>query len=253
LTNEAVKKPGDISARRAIRERFAVPSKSFEKWGRRSVWFLSSTGGRGRLRFAYRWTRMNAWRNNLWVLAVAASGLLSPSTMSAQQSHIDADKSIIVIHVGKSGLFSGFAHDHDIAAPITSGNVYRSAPLSVELRVDARTLRVRDPGASAKDRKEIQTTMLGPEVLDSERHQEIVFKSGTVEALGASHWTVRGELTLRGQTRPVTAEVAEKAGHYTGRATVKQTDFGIKPVKVAGGTVKVKDEVQVEFDIQLSP
>jgi polyisoprenoid-binding protein YceI len=71
--------------------------------------------------------------------------------------------------------------------------------------------------------------------------------------MGEGHWTVRGELTLHGQTKPVTADVSEKAGHYTGRATVKQTDFGIKPVKVAGGTVKVKDEVRVEFDIQLSP
>jgi len=197
--------------------------------------------------------RMKDWRNNLWILAVAANSLISPRTMSAQQRQIDTDKSVIVIHVGKSGVFSGFAHNHDIAAPITSGNVNTSTPLSVDLRVDARTLRVRDLDASAKDRNEIQTTMLGPEVLDSEHHREIVFKSGAVEALGASHWTVRGELALRGQTRPVTTEVTEKAGHYTGRATVKQTDFGIKPVKVAGGTVKVKDEVQVEFDIQLSP
>jgi polyisoprenoid-binding protein YceI len=196
---------------------------------------------------------MNDWRNNIWILAVAARSLISQCTMSAQQRQIDTSKSVIVIHVGKSGVFSGFAHDHEIGAPISSGNVNMSAPLSVELRVDARTLRVRDADASEKDRKEIQTTMLGPEVLDSERHQEIEFKSGTVEALGASHWTVRGELTLRGQTRPVTVEVEEKAGHYTGRATVRQSDFGIKPVKVAGGTVKVKDEVRVEFDIQLSP
>jgi polyisoprenoid-binding protein YceI len=194
---------------------------------------------------------MNAWLNNLWVLTVAASGLILPSTMNAQRQ-IDTSKSVIEIHVGKSGVFSGFAHDHDISAPINSGNVNTFPPLSVELRVDATTLRVRDSDASVKDRNEIQATMLGPQVLDSERYKEITFKSGTVEALGPSHWTVRGELTLRGQTRPVTAEVAEKAGHYTGRATVKQTDFGIKPVKVAGGTVKVKDEVRVDFDIQLS-
>jgi hypothetical protein len=37
-----------------------------------------------------------------------------------------------------------------------------------------------------------------------------------------------------------------------GNAVVKQSDFGIKPVKVAGGTVKVKDEVRIEFDIQLA-
>jgi hypothetical protein len=37
------------------------------------------------------------------------------------------------------------------------------------------------------------------------------------------------------------------------RATVRQTEFGIKAIKVAGGTVKVKDEVRVVFDIHLAP
>jgi hypothetical protein len=30
---------------------------------------------------------------------------------------------------------------------------------------------------------------------------------------------------------------------------LKQRDFGITPVSVAGGTVKVKDQVKIEFDI----
>jgi polyisoprenoid-binding protein YceI len=196
---------------------------------------------------------MNNWRNKIVIFAIAVGGLILPCGLSAQQRHIETNKSTIAIHVGKSGVFSGFAHDHDVAAPITSGNVNTSAPFSVELRVDARKLRVRDADISEKDRNEIQMTMLGPEVLDSEHHQEIVFTSRTVEPMGEGHWTVRGELTLHGQTKPVTADVSEKAGHYTGRATVKQTDFGIKPVKVAGGTVKVKDEVRVDFDIQLAP
>ena len=196
---------------------------------------------------------MREWHNRAWIIVIAAISLISPCAANAQQRQIDTNKSVMVIHVGKSGVFSGFAHNHVIAAPIISGRVSTSNPLSVELRVDARTLRVRDPDASEKDRNEIQKTMLGPEVLDSERHPEIAFKSGAVEAQGAGHWTVRGELTLLEQTRPVTAEVMEKAGHYTGHATVKQTDFGIKPVQVARGTVKVKDEVQVEFDIQLAP
>jgi polyisoprenoid-binding protein YceI len=47
----------------------------------------------------------------------------------------------------------------------------------------------------------------------------------------------------------VLAEVTGEPGHYRGSATVRQTDFGIKPVSVAGGTIKVKDEVRVEFEI----
>lgn len=231
--NEALEKPGDISVVGGRRNLLAF--QAHHSASPRSCCL----------------TRRNAWRNSLGVLAVAAGSLISPATTSAQRQ-IDTSKSSIEIHVGKSGVFSGFAHGHDISAPISSGNVNTSAPMSVELRVDAAKLRVRDSDASVKDRNEIQATMLGPQVLDSGRYQEIVFKSGRVEVLGDSHWTVRGELTLHGQTRPVTVEVAEKAGHYTGRATVKQSNFGIKPVKVAGGTVKVKDEVLVEFDILLS-
>jgi hypothetical protein len=86
--------------------------------------------------------------------------------MSAQQRQIDTNKSAIVIHVGKSGVFSGFAHNHEIAASIARGNVNTSAPLSVALRV-------RDSDVSEVERNDIQTTMLGPEVLDSERYPEI--------------------------------------------------------------------------------
>jgi polyisoprenoid-binding protein YceI len=63
---------------------------------------------------------------------------------------------------------------------------------------------------------------------------------------------VRGQLTLHGRTQPVTVSVTLKDGRYQGFATLKQRDFGIKPVSIAGGTVKVKDEVRIEFDIALA-
>jgi polyisoprenoid-binding protein YceI len=92
--------------------------------------------------------------------------------------------------------------------------------------------------------------MLGPEVLDSDQHPEIVFKSTTAESTGEGRWTLHGNLTLRGQTRPVTVQVTLKDGHFTGEATVKQTDFGIKPLGKAG--VRAKDEVAIHFDVQLA-
>lgn len=53
----------------------------------------------------------------------------------------------------------------------------------------------------------MQQTMLGPEVLDSEGHQDIVFESTGAEPAGEGQWTLRGNLTLRGQTRSVAVEV----------------------------------------------
>jgi hypothetical protein len=58
---------------------------------------------------------------------------------------------------------------------------------------------------------------------------------------------------LHGKTSPVAVEVTLKDGHYKGSARLKQREFGITPISLAGGTVKVKDEVAVEFDIVLLP
>jgi polyisoprenoid-binding protein YceI len=107
-----------------------------------------------------------------------------------------------------------------------------------------------DKDASDKERAEVQKTMLGPEVLDSEHHQEIVFKSTGAESEGKGKWTLRGNLTLPGQTRPVKVQVTLKDGRYTGESTVKQTDFGIKPPGKTG--VRAKDEVKIEFDVRLA-
>jgi polyisoprenoid-binding protein YceI len=181
---------------------------------------------------------------------LAAMSLMCVLGVSAQQHNIDTQKSTLTIHVGKTGAFSALGHEHEIRAPIHSGTADTGSHPAVEVHVDARALRVIDKDASEKDRAEVQKAMLGPEVLDSERHQEIVFKSTGAESTGQGRWTLRGNLTLRGQTRPVTVRVTLKNGRYTGETTVKQTEFGIKPPGKAG--VRAKDEVRIVFDVRLA-
>jgi polyisoprenoid-binding protein YceI len=137
-----------------------------------------------------------------------------------------------------------------VRAPIHDGTVDTGAHPAVEVHANARELRVIGEDEPEKDRAEVQKTMLGPEVLDSERHQEIVFKSTDAEPAGPERWTLHGNLTLRGQTRPITVQVTLKDGRYTGAATVKQTEFGIKPPGKAG--VNAKDEVRIEFEVRLA-
>src|SRR6202795_4156091 len=105
--------------------------------------------------------------------------------VSAQQHNIDSQKSTLTIHVGKTGVFSGLGHEHEVRAPIHGGTADTGSHPAVEMRVDARALRVIDKDESEKDRAEVQRTMLGPEVLYSEHHPEIVFKSTAAEAAGA--------------------------------------------------------------------
>ena len=184
------------------------------------------------------------------IVLLAAMSLMCALGVSAQQHNIDTQKSTLTIHVGKTGALSGLGHEHEVRAPIQSGTAETGSHPAVEIHVDARVLRVIDEGESENDRAEVQKTMLGSEVLDSERHHEIVFKSVGAESVGQGQWTLRGNLTLRGQTRPVTVHVTLKDGRYIGDATVKQTDFGIKPPGKAG--VRAKDEVRIEFDVRLA-
>ena len=138
---------------------------------------------------------------------LAAASLACVPGVSAQHHNIDTQKSTLTIQVGKTGAFSAFGHEHEVRGPIHSGTADTGPHPTVEARVDPRALRLIDKDASEKERAEVQKTMLGPEVLDSERHQEIVFKTTGAEATGQGRWTLRGNLTLRGQTRPVTVHV----------------------------------------------
>jgi hypothetical protein len=47
----------------------------------------------------------------------------------------------------------------------------------------------------------------------------------------------------------VKVEVEGTNGHYRGSAKLRQTEFGITPVTIAGGSIKVKDDVRIEFEI----
>lgn len=182
---------------------------------------------------------------------LVAAGLVGALGVDAQQHDIDTQKSSLTIHVGKTGVFSALGHEHEVRAPVLSGMANTGSHPTVELRVNARALLVVDKEDSQKNRAEVQKTMLGPEVLDSEHHPEITFKSSDVESVGQGQWSLRGNLTLRGQTRPISAHVTLKDGRYVGQTSIKLTDFGIKPPGKAG--VKAKDEVRIEFDVQLAP
>ena len=63
---------------------------------------------------------------------------------------------------------------------------------------------------------------------------------------------IAGNLTIRGTTKPVRAAASAKIDGdtltATGKFTIKQTDFGIKPISV-GGVVKVKDDLNITFTI----
>lgn len=189
-----------------------------------------------------------------WATCIGST-LLAMSLMAAvgaEKRPIDTEHSRLTVHVGKAGFFSGLGHEHEISAPIARGEVELSTPASVDFTVMAGKLAVLDPSESESTRAEIQKTMLGPTVLDAEKFPEIRFVSESVERLSDSHWKVHGKLTLHGQTQPVVLETRLEKGHYQGTASLLQSSFGVTPIRLAGGTIQVKNEVQIKYDIVLA-
>ena len=196
--------------------------------------------------------KVNTMRNlNVFVgcLTVAIALLKSPSELRAAPQPIDAQRSTVTIFVFKSGLFSAFADDHTIRARFASGSISAEPPFAVEATIQTADLSVLDPELSPSKRAEVQGRMLGPEVLDAKTYPQITFASTAIEPAGTGQWRVSGRLTIHGHTQLVTVPVTHEKGAYRGRVRIKQRDYGITPISIAGGTVKVKDELSIEFEI----
>ncbi|HEY3457815.1 MAG TPA: YceI family protein [Bryobacteraceae bacterium] len=183
-------------------------------------------------------------------VSIVIAALLTSSNLCAARHDIDNQRSTITIHVFRSGMLSAFGHDHEITTRISRGYIAYPENPSVELWIDARALRVVDSDSPAKDRAEVQTTMEGPKVLDVHGFPEIHFRSTAASRQsGGNRWSVRGNLDLHGQTRPVVLEITENGGWFLGTATLKLRDYGISPPAAAGGSVKVKDEIKLDFKV----
>ena len=190
-------------------------------------------------------------KNTAFIILTLLVSLAGPASSGSEARPIDRALSTMTVYVYKTGILSGLAHNHEIEAPIEWSEVKDSEILSVELRVDSSKVRVLGPDVSDGTRATIQATIQGAEVLDVSHFPEIHFLSTGVEPSGTDHWVFHGNLDLHGQTHPISFEVTLKDGLYQGTAVLKQTGFGITTVKVAGGTVKDKDEVKVAFSIAL--
>ncbi len=168
---------------------------------------------------------------------------------AAQDTAIDVQRSTITIHVGKAGLLSAAGHDHTISAPISAGTIREAPAPRVEFTVETAKMTVQpDPKVDAKTQATIQKD-LEEMTLETKNFPQITFRSSRIEKLSEGQWKVEGDLSLHGVTKPVSLTVKRTGNSYAAHTVLKQTDFGIKPISVAGGTIKVKNEVEIDFQI----
>jgi polyisoprenoid-binding protein YceI len=164
------------------------------------------------------------------------------------------ENATLTVRTKKGGAAAKAAHDLVIEVTSWHGTLELDPERRISLTADARSLRVREGvgGMMAlgdDDKAGIEQT-IDEEVL---KGSAISFNSREVQASpDGGRLNVSGDLELAGAVHPISFELAVDGGRLTGTATVKQTDWGMKPYSALFGTLKVLDEVQVGIDAKLA-
>ena len=176
---------------------------------------------------------------------------------------IDAKRSRFTVKAFASGILSSFGHDPAFSVRNISGevNFVPDEPERASLRLQIRADSLEVMGdISGKDRKEIEQTMR-EQVLEINKYPDIIFESTTVSSTkvyeNQYRVSIQGKLTLHGVTHPETIDAQVTVNgdqlRVSGECEIQQTDYNIKLVSVAGGTLKIKDELKLSFDISAHP
>jgi polyisoprenoid-binding protein YceI len=161
----------------------------------------------------------------------------------------------LAVRTGRTGAAAKAGHD--LLIHVTSWQAtleVGDAPgrSSVVFDADATSLRVVEGTGGMQalgddDKASIQET-IDDEIL---KREGIAFRSTAVQvAPDGSRIEVQGELTLVGETRPISVELAAGDGRLTGSTVLKQSEWGIKPYSTLFGALKVADEVEIVIDAQ---
>lgn len=172
---------------------------------------------------------------------------------------IDARASLFTVQAFAAGMVAVVAHSPKFAVRDIVGDM-KFVPgsmekASVHLTINVGSLEIMDEVSSA-DRREIERVMFD-EVLEKNVYPRVEYKSARVSASKTGENTYRvnvgGDLTLHGITRGMSLDAQVVAGEDTLRAqgsfSLTQSDYGLKIASIAGGTLKLKDELRFSYFI----
>jgi polyisoprenoid-binding protein YceI len=188
-----------------------------------------------------------------------ASAAVEPTETATDRYVIDGRASRFAVRAFATGLFSAMGHNPTIGIRDFSGEM-RFNPDALEagsfrLAIKTSSLTVQDD-ISDKDRREIERLM-NQEVLETAKFTEILYEASSISVTKMSDMlysaTLNGDLTLHGVSRRqlIAARVSLLGSmlRASGDFTLDQSDYGIKLVSVAGGALKLKDELKFSFEI----
>ncbi|MHC4308146.1 MAG: YceI family protein [Planctomycetota bacterium] len=175
---------------------------------------------------------------------------------------LDTNSGNLYVYTFKEGLLSKLAHD--LLIDVTNFKVNLDVPEagfssgSLELEIQANSLKVvcalkdgeRTDALKEKEIVDIERDM-GVKVLHPDKYPTANFRSKAIqEKDGGYH--INGDLSLHGVTKSIDFDIDTNGGNLKGMITLLQKDYGIKPFKAMMGTLKIKNEINIGFDLSLS-
>ncbi|GAC1673844.1 MAG: hypothetical protein PVS2B2_07490 [Candidatus Acidiferrum sp.] len=172
---------------------------------------------------------------------------------------IDARASLFTVQAFAAGMVAVVAHSPKFAIremvgqlSFTAGSLQNA---SVKLTINVGSLEIMDE-VSSSDRREIERVMFD-EVLEKNKYPKVEYESSraSVSKTGENMFRVNvaGDLTLHGVTRGMGLDSQIVAGEDTIRAqgsfSLMQSEYGLRIASVAGGTLKLRDELKCGYFI----
>jgi polyisoprenoid-binding protein YceI len=188
------------------------------------------------------------------------------ATTSAETAETAADRFVIdgrasrfTVRAFAAGMLSAMGHNPIIGIRDFSGEM-RFDPEqlkagSFHLAIKSSSLTVQDD-IGDKDSREFKRIM-NQDVLETAKFPAILYDASdiSVTKIGDSLYSalLNGSLSFHGVSRsePLTTRVTWMGSmlRASGEFSLSQSGYGVKPVSVAGGALKLKDELKFSFEI----
>jgi polyisoprenoid-binding protein YceI len=147
------------------------------------------------------------------------------------------------------GMMTVRGHFSEVSA---TGNIYPNNP-------DASSVDVTMQTASIRTHNEMRDNDLrSSNFLEVDKYPTVTFKSTRIETTGKDRYTMTGDLTIKGNTRPVTFTVLKYGefndpmmGHriaYSAEGQINRKDFGLTANMILDGKLVVGEKVQIMIE-----
>jgi polyisoprenoid-binding protein YceI len=151
------------------------------------------------------------------------------------------------------GMMTVRGHFSEVTA---SGTIDPDTPAasSVEVTINVASLKTHN--------EQRDSDLKSSNFLELDKYPTITFKSTRIESAGPDRLTMTGDLTIKGNTRPVTLQVLRYGefndptmmGHrvaYSAEGQINRKDFGLTMNMMLDGRWVVGDEVKIMIEVEL--